>query len=358
MLYPVILSGGYGGRLWPVSRVSQPKQFIPLVSDHSLLQETVLRIYNPENAAFHNMAQPTIVCNRNHRFMAAEQIRRLDIPTRQIILEPVGKNTAPAIAIAALDIQSGQYDKNQDNMLLVLPADHIILDISKFHQAIHQGMLLAQQNYLVTFGVIPGEPKTGYGYIETGETIPDFQNGFRVKSFTEKPDSNTAEGYLASGRHVWNSGIFLMKADVYLTELERYAPDIYHACVATWEKSHQDTDFCWLDEALFQACPSDSMDYAIMEKTRQAAVIPVDVGWSDVGSWSSLWEVVAKDSEGNVALGNIYKKDVYNSYIRSDKEIVAALGVQNLIIIDTADALLIAHRDREQDVKEVFYKLM
>lgn len=349
MLFPVILSGGFGGRLWPVSRVSNPKQFLPLITEKTLLQETIIRLQGlPE------LGLPTLVCNQRHRFIAAEQLRAIDIRPRKIFLEPIGRNTAPAIAIAAEDV----LKESSDALILVLPSDHVILNIPSFHQAIEEAVVLANQGYLMTFGIVPTAPKTGYGYIQQGSFLNGDKRSYQVGRFVEKPDEATARQYLKSRQYLWNSGIFLFRADRYLEELRSKTPEIARWSSAALERSRQDIDFCWLDRAAFEACPSDSIDYAIMEKTKQAAVIPVDMGWSDVGSWGALWEVVNKDSHGNATHGHIYMKDVSNCYIKSDKEIVAALGINDLIIIDTGDALLIAHRNKEQEVKDVFKKLM
>jgi mannose-1-phosphate guanylyltransferase/mannose-1-phosphate guanylyltransferase/mannose-6-phosphate isomerase len=347
-LFPVILSGGFGGRLWPVSRAHYPKQFLPLVTERSLLQETAIRLNG-----LNHLEAPTLICNERHRFIAAEQLHSSEIQPRRIFLEPIGRNTAPAIAIAAWDIAVG----DPDGIMLVLPSDHVILHVPSFHRAIQDALQLAQQDYLVTFGVIPTAPKTGYGYIKKGQEIGK-NNQFQIEAFVEKPDLNTANKYLASQSYFWNSGIFIFKASVFLEELNRHAPDIYAFSRKTHQSLQQDTDFAWINQADFEQCPSTSIDYAIMEKTERAAVIAVDMGWSDVGSWGALWEVVSKDASGNATNGHVYLKDVSNCFIKSKKEIVAALGIDDLIVIDTDDALLIAHMDKEQEVRDVFKKLM
>lgn len=348
MLYPVILSGGFGGRLWPVSRTSLPKQFIPLVTDYTLLQETVLRLQG-----VNELNPPILICNEQHRFIAAEQLRELSIDTRRTYLEPVGRNTAPAIAIAAFDI----HKDDPDGCMLVLPSDHLILNKQSYHRAIESALKLANDNWLVTFGILPTAPKTGYGYIRKGMQL-NTQYGNKVAEFVEKPCYEVASSYLESGEYLWNSGIFLFKASVFLEELKKLSPEIYQSSLDAYENIRHEREFSWIDPVDFEKCPSDSIDYAVMEKTTKAAVIPVDMGWSDVGSWGALWEVVNKDAAGNVPKGNIFMKDVTNCYIRSDREVIAALGVRDLIIIDTDDALLVAHMDKEQEVKDVFKKLM
>jgi mannose-1-phosphate guanylyltransferase/mannose-6-phosphate isomerase len=348
-LFPVILSGGFGGRLWPVSRTHYPKQFIPLVTEHSLLQETALRL-----AGLDNQEAPIFICNERHRFIVAEQLHSLQTHPGRIFLEPTGKNTAPAAAISAWAIA----DAEPEGIMLVMPSDHVILDAAAFHNAVRDGSELARQGHLVTFGIAPTAPKTGYGYIQQGEVLDEQKNAFLVVSFKEKPDAPTAERYLASGRYQWNSGIFMFKAGVFLEQLKKLSPDIYEATRKIYHSARCEADFTWLDQDEFEKCPSDSIDYAIMEKTDRAVVISVDMGWSDVGTWGSLWEVLSKDARGNATTGQVYLKDVSNCYIKSKREIVAALGIDDLIVIDTEDALLIAHRHKEQEVRDVFKQLM
>ncbi len=350
MLFPIILSGGFGGRLWPTSRTHRPKQFISLVTDKTLLQETLIRL-----AGLKETAAPTFITNTRHRFIVAEQVRAIGLNSRRIYLEPVGRNTAPALAIAAFDV----LKTDPEGMLLVLPSDHVILNVRSFHKAIREASILALKDYLVTFGVLPTAAKTGYGYIRKGKAIENgVRKGYEVAAFVEKPDKATAQNYLDCKEYLWNSGIFMFKATRYLEALQAHAPLIYEKSLIAYQQAREDVDFTWLNESEFGQCPDLSIDYAIMEKTQDAAVIPVDMGWSDVGSWGALWEVVGKDVQGNVAQGNVYMKDVSNCYIRSDKEIVAALGIDGLIVIDTNDALLIAHMDKEQEVKDVFKRLM
>ena len=342
MLYPVILSGGSGTRLWPLSRVALPKQFLPLISEHTLFQETLLRIRD-----FPDMAAPLVVCNNEHRFLAAEQLHAIQSAPLLQILEPIGRNTAPAVAIAALAAQK----KDTQAVLLVLPADHLIQDIPGFHSAIQSALDLAQQNRLVTFGITPDEPATGFGYIERGTALETNDHTFSVARFVEKPDLTTAQQFLTSGNFFWNSGMFVFKAEVYLKELQRQRPDIYQAAQQAWRHSTHDLDFCRLNEKDFAACPSESIDYAVMEHTHAAAMVTVNIGWSDIGSWSSLAAVSTQDTQGNAVRGDVYLAETVNSYIRAETRMVAAIGVRDLVIVETADAVLIMHKDFAQDIK-------
>lgn len=348
-LHPVILSGGFGGRLWPVSRENYPKQFISLIGEHTLLQETILRLQG-----LPNLGHPSLVCNSRHRFIAAEQLRAIQVEPHHIFLEPIGRNTAPALAVVAHDLLA--TDPNA--LMLVAPSDHIILNVPSFHHAIQKGRQYAEQNELVTFGVLPTSPKVGYGYIQKGPAFNEQEIAYQVQRFVEKPNYTTAEAYLQSRQYLWNSGIFLFKVKTFLDELKQWAPDIFEQSRIALQQAREDIDFVWLDETAFAACPENSIDYAVMEHTKKAVVLPVDMGWSDVGSWGALWEIAGKDTHGNVTNGRIFMKDVSNCYIQSNKDIVATLGVQDLIIIDTEDALLIAHRHQEQEVKNVFKRLM
>ena len=342
MFYPVILSGGSGSRLWPLSRVALPKQFLPLVTERTLFQETVLRLKN-----FPDMASPLVICNEEHRFLAAEQLREIGTAPLLQILEPFGRNTAPAIAVAAF----AAMEKSAHAILLVLPADHLIQDVSGFHTAIQSALALAQQNKLVTFGITPSAPATGFGYIERGGVLNTAEHSYAVARFVEKPDLDTAHQFLASGEFFWNSGMFVFKASVYLSELQCYCPDIYLAAQQAWQLSTHDLDFCRLDEKAFAACPSDSIDYAVMEHTQAAAMVTVDIGWSDIGSWSSLYDVSAQDAQGNALRGDVYAAEASGSYIRAESRMVAAIGVKDLVIVETADAVLVMHKDFAQDVK-------
>ncbi len=342
MLYPVILSGGSGSRLWPLSRAALPKQFLPLVSEHTLFQETLLRLKD-----FPGMTAPLVVCNNEHRFLVAEQLHSIHSPPLLQILEPLGRNTAPAAAVAAFSAQA----KDGQAILLVLPADHLIQDIPGFHAAIRAALELAQQDRLVTFGIAPNEPATGFGYIERGDALGTDGHSFSVAHFVEKPALEKAEEFLASGKFFWNSGMFVFKASVYLSELQRCRPDIYQAAQLAWQRSTHDLDFCRLDEQAFAACPSDSIDYAVMEHTRAAAMVTVDIGWSDIGSWSSLSEVSTKDARGNALRGDVYARETINCYVRAESRMVATIGVRDLVIVETADAVLVMHKDFAQDVK-------
>ena len=343
MLYPVILSGGSGTRLWPLSRAALPKQFLPLVTDKTMFQETLLRLQG-----FPEMAAPLLICNNEHRFLAAEQLREINIQPLSLILEPLARNTAPAVAVAAFAAQA----KDPAATLLVLPADHLIQDTSGFHAAIREAVALAQQDKLVTFGITPNAPATGFGYIERGASLKDASNSFTVARFVEKPNLETARQFLAAGSFFWNSGMFVFKASVYLSELQRLRPNIYAAAQLAWQQSTHDMDFCRLDEAAFSACPSDSIDYAVMERTQAAAMVTVDIGWSDIGSWSSLAEVSTLDDRGNAVRGDVFAAETSNSYIRAESRMVAAIGVKDIVIVETADAVLVMHKDFAQDVKK------
>jgi mannose-1-phosphate guanylyltransferase / mannose-6-phosphate isomerase len=341
MLTPVILSGGVGSRLWPLSREHYPKQLLALVGNNSLLQDTVLRLKGlPDQSA------PLMVCNERHRFLIAEQLRRIDISAANIILEPVGRNTAPAAAVAALAAV------DPDALLLVLPADHLIADAPAFREAVKAGIPLAQANYLVTFGIVPNRPETGYGYINATETIEDTV-ALSVERFVEKPDLETAQQYIDNGNYYWNSGMFLFKASAYLKELESFNPEMVGTCRLAIENALEDKDFLRLDAASFKACPSDSIDYAVMEKTNAGVVIPLEAGWNDIGAWSSLWAVSEQDEEGNVAIGDVLTHNVRNSYLRAEHRLLSAIGVEDLAIVETADAVLVAHKDQVQDVKAI-----
>ncbi|MGV8935016.1 MAG: mannose-1-phosphate guanylyltransferase/mannose-6-phosphate isomerase [Gallionellaceae bacterium] len=343
MLYPVILSGGSGTRLWPLSRAALPKQFLPLVTDKTMFQETLLRLQG-----FPGMAAPLLICNNEHRFLAAEQLRDINIQPLSLILEPMGRNTAPAVATAAF----AALAKDTDAMLLVLPADHLIQNTQGFHSAINAALALAQQDKLVTFGIKPDSPATGFGYIERGSILNAAKNSFSVARFVEKPDLATARQFLASGKFFWNSGMFVFKASVYLNELKRLRPDIYAAAQLAWQQSTNDMDFCRLDEAAFSNCPSESIDYAVMEHTQAAAMVTVDIGWSDIGSWSSLSDISAKDAKGNALRGDVFVAETSNSYVRAESRMVAAIGVKDVVIVETADAVLVMHKDFAQDVKQ------
>ena len=341
---PVILSGGSGTRLWPLSRGQYPKQFLPLVSSHTMIQETVLRL-----TGLDGLKAPIAVCNEDHRFMMAEQLWEIGVKPAAIILEPVGKNTAPAVAMAALTAAS------EDDVLLVLPADHVIADLAAFHKAAAQAQALAQQGFLVTFGIVPTEPETGYGYIKRGS----LQHGsaFNVAEFVEKPDAETAQHYLQSGDYYWNSGMFAFRAGTFLSELEKFNPAMLTICRQALNAAKVDLDFVRLDKALFSTCPADSIDYAVMEKTDKAVVIPLDADWNDVGSWSALWDVTDKDACGNAISGDVLTVDTHNSFIHAQNKLVAVIGADDLVVIETADAVMIAPKNRVQEVKEIVAQL-
>lgn len=341
-IFPVLLSGGSGTRLWPLSRSLYPKQLLPLAGDETMLQATALRI--PDGAAF---APPLAICNNDHRFIIAEQLRAIGRDPLTIMLEPVGRNTAPAAAAAALYCRA----RNPDAVIVLLPADHVIRDVGGFRDALARAGELADQGHIVTFGIRPTEPHTGYGYIRQGEALE--AGVFRVAQFTEKPDAETAAGYLADGGYSWNSGMFVARADVLLEELGRFRPDILEAVTRAVDEAETDLDFLRLAEDAFAACPAQSIDFAVMEKTERAAVIPCDIGWSDIGSWTALWDIAQKDADGNAVQGDAILRDVKNSYIRTEATLVAAIGVSDLTIVETSDAVLVARRDRTQEVKEV-----
>ncbi|HLF97424.1 MAG TPA: mannose-1-phosphate guanylyltransferase/mannose-6-phosphate isomerase [Methylococcaceae bacterium] len=342
-LYPVILSGGSGTRLWPLSREAYPKQLLPLASDRSLLQETVLRL-----TGLPAVADPLLVCNHGHRFLVAEQLRELDVSPLAIFLEPVGRNTAPAIAAAAYEL----LRRDEDAVMLVLPADHLILDVDAFQQAVARAGHAVADGNLVTFGIVPDRPETGYGYICQGQPLAG-EGVYRVERFVEKPDERTASAYLAEGGYYWNSGMFLFQAKTYLTELEAFRPAIAQASREAMQAARADLDFVRLDETAFKSCPSESIDYAVMEHTSKAAVVPVDIGWSDIGSWSALWDTGGKDADGNVLRGDVFAAGVSNSFVRAESRIVAVLGISDAVIVETRDAVLVAHKDSAQDVKKV-----
>lgn len=342
-IYPVILSGGAGTRLWPLSRAALPKQLLPLVSERTMLQETALRLC--DHAA---LQAPLIVCGNEHRFMVAEQLREIQLTPQGIMLEPVARNTAPAVAAAAHYLQA----IDPDALMLVLPADHVINDVPAFHAAVDQAAAAARNGALTTFGIVPTAPETGYGYIHAGAPLAQ-QGAFAVDRFVEKPDRATAEGFLAEGNYFWNSGMFLFRADAYLAELQAFQPAMASACAAAVSQSYRDLDFCRLDEAAFAASPADSIDYAVMEHTRHAVVVPAAIGWSDVGSWLALWEVQPADAQGNVSRGDVYLDDVSGSLVRAESRIVAVVGVKDLVVVETADAVLVAHKAQVQRVKHI-----
>lgn len=352
MIIPVILSGGSGSRLWPMSRELNPKQFLSLCGEQTMLQETMTRLEGLEE-----LASPIVVCNEEHRFLVAQQMRDIGIEVDKIILEPVGRNTAPAICAAAEYIQSKSPTGN--DVMLVLSADHVIKDKAAFHQVIEAGNLVAEQGQLVTFGIVPDKAETGYGYIKRAESLaaPAIKNAWKVAQFVEKPDQETAEQYLASGEYYWNSGMFMFRSDVILQEMEQLSGPIYQAVKKAVANGAKDLDFCRLETDAFTASPSDSIDYAVMEKTAKAVVLSLDANWNDVGAWSALWEVNARDDDGNVLYGDVLDIDVTDSYVHAEERMVAVIGMENCIVVETADAVLVADKDRSQDVKKVVNQL-
>ena len=341
-LQPVLLSGGSGTRLWPLSREAYPKQFLPLAGDDTMVQATWRRV-----EALADLA-PIVVANEEHRFLVAEQLRQVGAPVPAILLEPVGRNTAPAIAAAALQAMAG----GADPLLLVLPSDHVVRDAAGFQRAVREASSAAEAGALVTFGVVPDAPETGFGYIQA-----EAGDGLRqVLRFVEKPDAATARSYLDAGGYYWNSGMFLFRASRYLEELARFRPDIVDAVRAAHAAARHDGDFVRLDKGAFSACPSDSIDYAVMEKTADAMVLPVDIGWNDVGSWSALWDVAERDADGNAHHGDVIAVDSRNSYAYAQR-LVALVGLDDIVVVETDDAVLVARKDKVQEVKQVVARL-
>lgn len=347
MIVPVILAGGSGTRLWPLSRSLYPKQLIDIYNEHTMLQNTLIRL-DPLD----NLAPPLVICNEAHRFMTAEQLRRTGHDPMAIMLEPVGKNTAPAIALAALRAQQ----EGNDPVLLVLPADHVITDSKAFLDTIEQGAALAGEGKLVTFGIIPAAPETGYGYIKKGTAL-EGGAAFAIERFVEKPDLATAKDYLSSGAYCWNSGMFMFRTSAILEELEKFCGDMLGLCRAALEKGEQDLDFYRVDKARFEAIQGDSIDYAVMEKTARGVVIPMDAGWNDLGSFDALWQTGKKDEGNNVLSGDIFTHEVKDTYIHAETRMVAALGLDRFVIVETADAVLVAPREKVQDVKAIVGQL-
>jgi mannose-1-phosphate guanylyltransferase/mannose-6-phosphate isomerase len=341
-ILPVILSGGSGTRLWPLSREAYPKQFLPLVGDDTMLQATWKRVA-PIAAR-----RPIVVANQEHRFMVAEQLLEVDAQPESIILEPTGRNTAPAIAIAALEALAG----GEDALLLVLPSDHVVTNDIAFHEAARKAAVCASEGKLVTFGIVPTGPETGYGYIKAAPG----EGARAVERFVEKPDQATAEGYVASGEYYWNSGMFLFKASVYLDVLGRFQPEMLAACRSALELAKRDEDFIRLDAEAFASSPSDSIDYAVMEKTDAAAVVPLDAGWSDVGSWSALWEANPQDADGNSHHGDVIAIDCHGTYAHGQR-LIAMIGLDDVIVVDTDDAILVGAKSRIQEVKQIVQQL-
>lgn len=343
-IFPVILSGGSGTRLWPLSRSAKPKQLLPLISGHSMLQETILRLKDwPE-------LMPTLlVCGNEHRFMIAEQLREIDVAPLSILLEPIGKNTAPAIAAAAHFLK----EKDPEAVLLVLPADHVIRDIPAFRDAMTRAISALKVGGLVTFGIVPTAAVTGYGYIKRGVENAATSGCYKVDAFVEKPNLEIATKYVASGDYFWNSGMFLFDAETYLRELEAFHPQMVSATSSAVKYAYHDLDFCRLEEKSFSECPAESIDYAVMERTQHAIVVSADIGWNDVGSWSALWDVLETDAENNAIRGDVFIENVSDSLVRAESRFVAAIGVKDVVIVETADAVLVAHQDAVQNVKNI-----
>lgn len=338
---PIILSGGSGSRLWPLSREYYPKQLLALTGERTLLQETGRRLDGIEN-----VLSPIVVCNEEHRFLVAEQLREVNVIPSSIILEPVGRNTAPALALAAMSL----LEKGTDPVMLVMPADHIIADVATFQTVVKEGAKLAAKGRLVTFGIVPDTPATGYGYIKKG-------NGTDVDTFVEKPGAETAKTYIDSGDYLWNSGLFMLKASLWLEELHRFRSDIAVAIENAFKNGKQDQDFFRVDRKLFRQCPSESIDYAVMERTDRASVLPLSAGWSDIGAWSSLWEVSEQDGLGNVLEGDVIAHDTKDTMVIAQHRVVATVGVVNMIVVETPDAVLVCNKEQAQDVKEIVGRL-
>jgi len=345
-IIPVILSGGSGTRLWPLSRKQYPKQYLPLASDNTMLQETILRLNGLDN-----LADPIIVCNADHRFLVAEQCQQIDIKNPVILLEPVGRNTAPAIAAAALQ----SLKQTDDAVLLVLSADHVIQDVEAFHQAINIASQQAQEDKLATFGIVPTDANTGYGYIKSSKE--DIDGVYKVEEFVEKPDLETARTYLEQGNYLWNSGMFMFKAATLIDELTTYSLDIVNSVNDAVNNAEQDLDFIRLDKQAFESSPSDSIDYELMEKSDNVVVVPLDVQWNDIGAWSALHDIGAKDTNGNVIKGDVITQDTTNTYINANHHMVATIGVDNLIVVDTPDATFISTREKTHKVKSIVESL-
>ena len=348
-LVPVILCGGTGTRLWPLSRASYPKQYWPLAGqgDDTLLQQTQQRLEGlPE------LAPPLLICNEDHRFIVAEQLRQIGVEPAGILLEPLGRNTAPAVAIAALQATAS----GADPLLLILAADHVINSPERFRATVAAGIPAAEAGRLVTFGIVPTAPETGYGYIEAAQPL-DPEAPVPIARFVEKPDLATAEAFLATGRFTWNSGMFLFRASAILSELERLAPEVVSACRAALDQDSPDLEFLRLEREAFANCPNVALDVAVMEKTDRGAVLPLDADWSDVGSWGALWETGEQDAAGNVLRGRVISENSRNCYLRSEHRLVVGLGVEDLVVVETDDVVLVAHRDRAQEVKAIVGRL-
>ncbi len=347
-IHPVLLSGGAGARLWPMSREDFPKQLLNLTSDRSMIQETAARVSDPAR-----FTAPLVICNDKHRFVIAEQLHEQPAGIAAIILEPVGRNTAAAVAVAALQIVA----RDPEALMLVLPADHLIRDQAGFLAVVDQAAVAAAAGRLVTFGIKPTAPETGYGYIRRGPALAGFDGIFGISAFVEKPPKATAEIYLAGGEHFWNSGMFLFPAATVLTELDRFEPGVVAACRQALDRAVVDLDFVRLDAASFAAAPSTSIDYAVMERTELGAMVPADIGWTDVGAWSALWEIGVKDEHGNVQIGDVLSQNSRNCYLRSEGVLTAAIGVEDIVVVVTDDAVMVASRDHASEIKTLVDQL-
>jgi mannose-1-phosphate guanylyltransferase / mannose-6-phosphate isomerase len=355
-LIPIILSGGSGTRLWPLSREKHPKQLLPLVSEDSLLQATVRRLDGLDGI---ELQEPIVVCNEEYRFLIAEQLRVMD-KKGTILLEPTGKNTAPALTLAAL----AAIRDEDDPILLIMPSDHIIVDTQSFQAVVRKGIPLAIEGAIITFGITPDAPETGYGYIKTGKTIGQSDDIFRIARFEEKPDQDVAQTYLDDGSYLWNSGLFMMRASIWLSAIEKCRPDILSACQAAWDKEEIDGDFLRVNKPAFEQCPSESIDYAVIEKITadggklpMGFVIPLSAGWSDIGQWDSLWQVLPKDEAGNVSQGDVLLQECKNTLAISEGRLVTCVGIENMVVIETPDAILVANKNKTQDVKKIVDRL-
>lgn len=366
-IQPVILSGGAGTRLWPLSREQYPKQLLAFQGEVTLLQQTVQRLEGL-SALVGQVAEPMIVCNEQHRFLVAEQLRAISHEPTAILLEPEGRNTAPALTVAALTA----LKNNADPVLLVMPADHVIADIAAYHAAVKTAATLAGDGALVTFGIVPTAAEIGFGYIRKGDLIATQSSApsplsYLLNAFVEKPDAETARGYVESGEYLWNSGMFVMRASAWIEQLTRFQPKMVEACVQSLDTAAEDLDFCRLGVEAFKACPSDSIDYAVMEKLGGGtgddaqqpvvAVVPLDAGWSDLGAWSAIWEVGESCADGNVSKGDVLSHNCRNSLFHSEHRLVAGVGLEDILVVETADAVMVAHKDHAQDVKKIVEKL-
>ncbi len=356
MFYPVVLIGGSGSRLWPMSRTAQPKQLLPIASElYSMLQETMLRLSGLAEAG-----PALVICNHQHRFQVAEQLQQIGVAPRALMLESAPRNTAPAVAVAALLL----LEADPDALVLALPSDHVINDVPAFHAALAQAQILAHQGRIALLGIVPDKPEIGFGYIQQGNAIKDEGGGvkdeegtlpasYEIARFVEKPDAATASEYVASGEYLWNAGLFIARADVLVREMEAHAPQVLAACRESLKQAYRDLDFLRLGREAFEDCPSISIDYALLEKTSLAAVVPVEMGWSDVGSWTALWDLYPKDEDNNVRRGDVVALDTKGCLISAQTHLVATVGVRDLIIVESGDAVLVAHKDRAQDVKKI-----